>query len=816
MPGGASVDYVTPVQFIQGLKPTNGKVVVADWTDWTANGYNYTGLIDLETNKVYSSYAAATAAGARRLWRCWLKAYADIVIPYLESSAFATQAGRQQALEDWYNLQESFGETSEPDGNQSTYLLPAACLGIGLALDGTSKIYRPEDQNEDARYFQYAIVTKDDKTQAWSDNDLVYVKSAKTGVGVTATKTVISGAPAFRVYASAANVGWAQIKTMNGNLQGYEAARPIEGAALAKIAQHGEAISGFLQQNAVVVDPYGCIGGSFAQTVLGLQGAQELLMFYDSVGGTDEYVQYGDSFAIFVQFRPIDSRSQWEYVYSEGAGANVYVLTETRWIVSVAVPSILPHNAFVINGFPQQSSMAKYTYGVRSVAHHALCVPLSAGVTFRSGTGTSEPCPSLSSYTYKIAYISNESSAKPSTFADPINSASNINATYPMLGVRLVIDPAANAPVEYQSALHTPSPIATNAIYKFPTAQVNGATYAKIGDTRSLVTRGDASQLQVYANGTDTLWSRRVDQLSANGFSLVRYMLQGGPDPYVVSIRATFISPETYNVSYEYKAITEEFTLPTIRSESYVQGDTTYTRVTVGYVGSLPAILQSSDIFPYWIKLRYTYSDESEEIEYIQWGEERSAVEVDRAPWLYDIMPGKYPVLGTENASSISTVYHKGRPITLAENVDQPTWSSGNMQVAVARENYANDPLKPAIRVTVTNAGTVWPSFPGGWEPWYCLVEILIGGDCYKELGGAMDAAFWLSGYSKQYSSSTFHRLFPTKQWPGQTDQHTWHVPDSGKIKIRVIMHCNYVSRKLPTGVSLEERLFELDIPEPL
>jgi hypothetical protein len=812
MPDGASIDYVTPVQFIQGLKPTDGKVVVADWTDWTLSGIGYTGLIDLDTNKVYASYSDASAAGARRLWRCWLKAYADITIPYLESADFITNSGFQDAFDDYSALVESFGETGEPDGYHDTYLLPAACLGIGLALNGTSKVYRPEDQYESSRYFQYAIVTKDDKTQAWLDDDLVYVKSATTGEGVTATKTIISGAPAFRVYASEAGKEWAQIKTMNGNSRGYEMGRPTEIEALSKIAQSGDTASAFIQQNAVVVDPYGCVGGSFAQTVLGIHGAQELYLFYDSIGGVDEQIFNSYTFSTFVQFRVLDSRSQWESVYNEMTEEYVDVLTETRWMASVAVPSILPYTAFVQKMYPLDGSLRNFTYDRRHVPHHALCINLASDVTFNSRFGA-EPCPSFESFGYKIAYITNEPSFKPSAIPDPNYSHANLNVVYPMVGVRLIVDSVTEDQVEYQSSAHTPSPLLGDVLLA-PLSQHGGTVYAIQGAERAYATRGNASLVPIYGRGVDTLWSRRVDQLSTAGFNFVKYMLQGGPDPYVTAIYISFISPEGFGTVATMKKITAEVALPFIRSYSYEDGDYTYTAVTVGYVGSLPSILETTDIFPYWIQIRYVYSDSSEMIDYVQWEDQRSPVEVDRAQWMYDIMPGKYPVIGADAASHISTVFHKGQPILLAANVDAPTWSVGTMSATVERVNYVGDPLKPAIRVVVNNVGSVWPTFPGGWQPQYCLVILLIGGDCYQDRGGSLDAGTGQVGYFQKLYSTTVERLFPTTQWPGQLDQHTWHVPDTGKINVRVVMKCHYVSRKLPTGMSFEERVFELDIPK--
>jgi hypothetical protein len=93
---------------------------------------------------------------------------------------------------------------------------------------------------------------------------------------------------------------------------------------------------------------------------------------------------------------------------------------------------------------------------------------------------------------------------------------------------------------------------------------------------------------------------------------------------------------------------------------------------------------------------------------------------------------------------------------------------------------------------------------------------VSIGGDCYQDRGGAFDA--WIRGEYYIYKTNTLDQtiLFATQQWPLQTDQHTWHVPDSGTVFVRVRIRCAYVSRKHPTGVTEREFTASLDIPEPI
>jgi hypothetical protein len=350
---------------------------------------------------------------------------------------------------------------------------------------------------------------------------------------------------------------------------------------------------------------------------------------------------------------------------------------------------------------------------------------------------------------------------------------------------------------------------------------------ASVGGSSQFATRGGQLYSTVYGALLDTMWSRRVDQLSSAGFHYVVGLVQDNSgDPYPVSAHITFISPEGQGINGDWRKLTDEYQLP-FMSIDVDPGGRGYDVTKVGIVGSLPPNLSSTDIYPYFVKVRIVWSDSTEYTAIDGWtgwvavanaakfmGKPPSPV--DRAPWIYDIMPGKYPVIGTENKSHIATVYHKGKAIELAENVDAPTWSAGNVIISAERINYTGDQLKPALVIRIKNPTSSWPTFPDGYQPQYGFISVSIGGDCYQDRGGAFDA--WIRGEYYIYKTNTLDQtiLFATQQWPLQTDQHTWHVPDSGTVFVRVRIRCAYVSRKHPTGVTEREFTASLDIPEPI
>jgi hypothetical protein len=761
--------YRTRVQYINGLWPTQGKVISCDWS---THGSDYHGIIDLETSKVYANQAAAIAGGAgRRLWRVWHKAYADLYFGHLANSYPGPDTNEYPGV---------------PSSTADGYLLPVAILGMGVPFNGSADMQRSDTI---PRYYQPAIVLKDDKSQAWSDNDTVYLLRAATAKTPTYTKTVISGAPTVRVEASPSGQSWAGIKTLNADSKSFYVCRPFENEFMNDLSPGTWTSSDTIfAPDAVFIQKYGAVGGTLAGSVCALHGAQEMVAFYDPTAG-------------HIESRQIDSRATWEVTEDE-YGVKNFVITGDTWKVNVAVPAVCNIAAFINGGYRTNDA-----YVTRTMPRHEFCIDLPS-VSFYDTDGSTKDAPIISDKSFQILYQTHEKAENPGNSIEAnVITLRNLSA----FGIRIVekVTSDTSGPYDY-----TPGQYPETNLGSTPLGHSTGAILVQDSNgNRYWQNRSVPVHTLLYYT-SDLLWSCAQENIEWQGYFMVATVTDE-PSEVTLNPRVARLSVASlYNQTITNDVIVPEEVFPLITS---YKPDPDYDEtVTVkGWVGTKPGWVTTGDIVSYRGRYSIFPGNENDIYQGSASYPQESMPYVDRRQWFCDVMPMVLNIIGREEEFSLRTNYHRGSPLVISPLVtSEPTWPVAAPTVTVSRINYLGDPTKPALRVTVADPTSLLPTHASGYVADHIQLYAEIGGDCEQVRGFTMHkfgSARTVSVYD--YLSYDVNFDFNIYPWPVNASP-MWIVPDEGKVKVKIWATAPWADRKNPIMITTKEWMYERDLPK--